>query len=206
MTDIQDDMQIVAPHRKVLENALGKGRDVKESTNELRKLPQEIIVKLNHLVSLGEDDWKDWLASAAKTDAQTASTIDRFRTYYLEVLVGSAKSEIGVFDFQNRVKQVDASPCLLLVSKTIIIRLLFKGGSAEKTLLSSDQDLEDTLKLGSTIIKSVDQTLQEAVEAGVTLTPEMLGEQFGKFLDETEKCLKQVKQVYRQATRRRKKG
>lgn len=77
-----------------------------------------------------------------------------------------------------------------------IVRLLFLGSKDyDRVLLTSDQDIEDTLRLGQAILDVVEEVLRTAGSRGIPMDDLSLGENIVAILSNCEEALASIRRV-----------
>lgn len=171
-----------------------------------RQLPPDATDVLDRLARASNEDFEIWSERLVAEDPELVELVH-------EILSRSPEApawidQASVFNFANRITEVEFSAHLSfeIEDPRPIIRLIFLAGEeSDRLVLTSDQDLEDTLHVGRAICAAISETLHLAQEHRIPLLPEHFGEHFGEILDELEETTRALRRCYNRARKPSKK-
>ena len=184
-------------HRELLAriSSADSDRDVRRELIESPEDSQRIIQKLT---TLDESDWKGLFRTLAGNDLELSQIVKSAREV-LKSFVEPTESDIP-FSFSSRIQSVAAAPFLGIGDRVPYIRLIFKTSEGETTY--SDQDLEDTLGLGTAVLQSVADTTQAMIQTlGIQPDRIVWGEEFESRLARAEEYTRLLRSLYDQHRR-----
>jgi hypothetical protein len=182
---------------------LHKDTSETEAASLLSELPLAAYGLLMRLLTQSGQEQQDWQKTIATIDP-AAGVLATKLLYLADQLATDepqepGRDEGGFFRFKDSITGLNAESLLPLsgTTSTPIIRLIFLGGEGyERVLLSSDHDLEDTLRLAGAIVSSVDDVLHSAEPRGLTLKVEHFADGFADALKEAESAIGSVRDFW----------
>lgn len=182
---------------KLLENrdllaTVGSANGVTEAKGAWTALSAEHKRLLSELKNLEEADWVELLSAARGIDVELCAIMQAAKQAIRLVDVDVDEDE--PFKFSSRIVALTASPYLGLRSRTPIIRIVFTSQGNESFI--SDQDLEDSLWVGASVIECVAESIQFMVEEfGISPEHISLGIKFGAHLESAEKATTTIRKL-----------
>ena len=156
---MKNEIEEFSVHRELLTRIsnVDSDRDVRR---ELSESPEETQRFIHELTTLDESDWEDLLRALREDDLEL-SEIAKSAREVIKSFVDAAESDVP-FRFSSRIQTVAAAPFLGIVDCVPYIRIIFKTSEGETSY--SDQDLEDTLGIGTAVLQSVAETSQAMIQ------------------------------------------
>ena len=170
-------------------------RDVRR---ELSESPEEGQRFIHELTTFDESDWEGLLRTLREDDLEL-SVIVKSAKEVIKSFVEAAESDVP-FRFSSRIQTVAAAPYLGIRDRVPYIRLIFK--TSERETIYSDQDLEDTLGLGTAVLQSVAETAQAMIQT-LGIEPERIvwGDEFEARLARAEEYTRMLRSLHDQHRR-----
>ena len=169
--------------------------DVRRELRELSKEEQRFIFER---MMLDPSDWEDLLNTLSEGDSELSEIVQSAGE-----AVKSAVEEIESdepFRFSSNIQAVNASPYLGLGNGVPYIRLIFRTSDGET--IYSDQDLEDTLGIGTAVLQSVTESVQSIIRT-LEIPPDRIvwGDEFEARLARAEEFTRTLRSLYDQHIR-----
>ena len=195
---MKNEIEKFSVHRELLTRISNADSD-RDVRRELSELPTEGQRFISELATLDESDWESLLRTLREDDLEL-SVIVESAGEVIKSFVEAAESDVP-FRFSSRIQTVTAAPYLGIADRVPYIRLIFKTSGGET--IYSDQDLEDTLGLGTAVLQSVAETAQAMIQT-LGIQPERIvwGEEFEARLARAEEYTKTLRSLYEQHRRR----
>lgn len=194
------DKDKVAVHRELMVR-ISNTDSVQDVRKELEALPEGVRDSMYEMLTLADSDWDSLLNTLRESDSDLAEVAQTARETLKSVIEEAKKEENShePFRFSSRIQDVSAAPYLGIVNGVSYVRLIFKTGSET---VYSDQDLEDTLQIGTAILHMVEKTMLSMAQT-LRIPPEhmILGNNFETHLASAEKCTKALRSLYDQHRR-----
>ena len=153
------EFELLHQNRELLAR-IGSTNDVAEVTDALATLSPEQERLVMELANVEDTAWTDLLGAVRKKDVELSAII---RSARQAVQLAKMETETnGPFGFSDRIVGFSASPYLGLQNGMPIIRVTFSF--ANKESMVSDQDLEDSLWVGASVLDSVAKSVQLLME------------------------------------------
>ena len=170
--------------------------DVRRELSELSKEDQRFIFERMMLAS---SDWEGLLNTLSEEDSELSVIVQSAREAVNSVVEGIESDE--PFRFSSQIQAVAASPYLGLGNGVPYIRLIFKTAGGET--IHSDQDLEDTLGIGTAVLQSVAESAQSMIQT-LGIPPDRIawGDEFEARLALAEEFTRTLRSLYDQHIRR----
>lgn len=151
----------------------------------------DLMKTIFELQTLSSDELDSFFNDLKGLDSPLSETV---RVVYETVkdLSNNDSQEKNIFDFENQIKAISLAPVFVFGLRTIIIRLNFLASDG-RPLLTSDQDLEDTLFLGQSLCDGVETVISGAIDAGISFEKISLGGRFEKHLSSLEDSIKAIR-------------
>ena len=166
-----------------------------ELSAELRKLSQGVQRSIVQIVEADDSNWNEFVTSLQSSDRDLAVVAGTIREK-IRATMDSVGSE-DPFDLSSRVLGLMASPYFGLESGGAIIRFALKTGDGRS--LVSDQDLEDSLWLGATVLDSVARATHLMLERYQISADRLIwGEEFESRLGLAEEAVRMLRRLYDQ--------
>ena len=178
-------------HRGILDR-IGDSVDIAGARAEFGKSSREDIHLIQKLAEIDELDWEFLLGVLRETDSDLAIVVQSARKIAKSVFSDIRSGE--PFQYSSRILSISFSPYLDLATGNPVIRLIFK--TAEESVIS-DQDLEDSLGIGASVLDAVARSLGMTVEK-VGVLPERIewGDEFENRLALAERATRRLRRLY----------
>ena len=188
---MKNEVEEFSVHRELLTrmSTVNSVQDVRKELSEMQDTDRRFIGKI---LDLSESRWENLLNTLNESDSELSVVAQSARKALksaLEVV------ESGVpFRFSSRITGISASPYLGIEDGVPYIRLTF-GTANEK--IYSDQDLEDTLWIGTAVLETVAESAQSMIQT-LQIPPENIswGEEFEARLARAEVHVRTLRSLY----------
>lgn len=178
-------------HREIL-GRIGDAVDMAGARAEFGNLSREDIHLIQKLAEIDELDWELLQEVLKETDLDLAIVVQLARKAAKSVFRDIRSSE--PFQYPSRILSISFSPYLDLATGSQVIRLVFK--TAEEPIIS-DQDLEDSLGIGASILDAVARSVGIVVEEfGIPQERIVWGDEFEERLALAERATSRLRRLY----------
>ena len=165
---------------------------------ELSKLPEDGQRFIYELTTLAESDWNGLLHTLREHDPELSVIVKSAREV-IKSFVEEAESDVP-FRFSSRIQSISAAPFLGIEDRALLIRLIFK--TADRETIYSDQDLEDTLGIGTAVLQSVAESARSMIHTlGIQPDRIVWGDEFEARLARAEEYTRMLRSLYDQDRR-----
>lgn len=178
-------------HREAL-GRIGDAVDIRDARAKLGELSQEDIHLIQKLDEIDEVDWELLLGPLRETDSDLAIVVQSARKSAKSALSDIRSDE--PFKYSSRIRSISFSTYLDLATGSQVIRLIFKTAGES---IVSDQDLEDSLGIGASVLDAVARSVGMTVEkAGIPSERVEWGEEFEDRLALAERAISMLRRLY----------
>ena len=190
------DLDELRRHREVLSRIGGHG-DVEDARVELNNSSPGDRRLVLELSQLDEVDWEQLRGTLEEADPDLWTVVQSAREAVKSSLEGSESH--GPFQFASRIVSISFAPYFDLGTGAQINRLIFK--TAGESFIS-DQDLEDTLGIGASVLDAAAKSVDLMVEE-FGIRPERIvwGDDFEARLALAEEAARRLRRLYAQRIR-----
>ena len=188
---MKNEIEEFSVHRELLAR-ISTVNSVQDVRKELSEMPDTDKRFIDKIVNFEESHWENFLNTLNESDSEL-SVVARSAREALKSAVEAAESH-EPFRLSSGIKGISASPYLGIGNGVPYIRLKFE--TADETIYS-DQDLEDTLGIGTAVLEVVAESAHSMIQT-LKIPPESIswGEEFEARLARAEVHVMTLRSLY----------